>query len=170
MTTTADSGAHSIDALALLRGFVSLRRLAGMYPSGHPVITQKLDEVYAIAQAHLQQSPVLTIDVIRGEVHLDGVAYRDDGMATATAQTLRELGALGIDSLHITPGLERDEIRLAAEFLDQIRDNTSGEVLEARLAARGIRHISFGRIVPLDTRWRGRIWPEFTTTLLSTLL
>ena len=91
MTTTTDSSADPIDALALLRGFVSLRRLAGMYPSGHPVIAQKLDELHAIVQAHLRQSPVLTIDVIRGEVHLDGVAYRDDGMATATAQTLREL-------------------------------------------------------------------------------
>jgi len=167
--TTTDSGTHPIDALGLLRGFVSLRRLAGMYPSGHPVITQKLDELHAIAQAHLQQSPELTIDVIRGEVHLDGVAHRDDGMATATAQTLRELGSLGIDSLHITPGLERDEIRLAAEFLDQIRDNTSGEMLEARLAARGIRHISFGRIVPLDTSWRGRIWPDAPTSPLDPL-
>ena len=45
MTTTIDSGADPIDALALLRGFVSLRRLAGMYPSGHPVIAQKLDEL-----------------------------------------------------------------------------------------------------------------------------
>ena len=169
MTTTIDSGTDPIDALALLRGFVSLRRLTGMYPSGHPVIAQKLDELHAIVQLHLQESPVLTIDVIRGEVHLDGVICRDEGTATATAQTLRELGTLGIDSLHITPGLERDEIRLAAEFLDQIKDSTSGEVLESRLAARGIRHISFGRIVPLDTRWRGRIWPDAPTSALDPL-
>ena len=169
MTTTIDSGTDPIGALALLRGFVSLRRLTGMYPSGHPVIAQKLDELHAIVQLHLRQNPVLTIDVIRGEVHLDGLICRDEGTATATAQTLRELRALGIDSLHFTPGLERDEIRLAAEFLDQIKDSTSGEVLESRLAARGIRHISFGRIVPLDTRWRGRIWPDAPTSPLDPL-
>lgn len=158
MTTMSDPGAPAIDALALLRGFVSLRRLAGMYPAGHPVIAQKLDELYQIAQEHLQGSPVLTIDVIRGDVHLDGVAFRDDG--TATAQTIRELASLGVDSLHITAGVERDEIRLAAEFLDQIKDNASGEALETRLAARGIRHMTFGRLVPLDTRWRARQWPD----------
>ena len=106
---------------------------------------------------------MLTIDVIRGEVHLDGVAYRDDGMATATAQTLRELGSLGIDSLHIALGVERDEIRLAAEFLDQIRDNTSGEILEAQLAARGIRHISFGRICAARHALGGESWPDAPT-------
>ena len=137
---------------------MSLRRLAGMYPAGHPVIAQKLDELYAIVHEHLQRSPVLTIDVIRGDVHLDGVAYREDG--TATAQSIRELAALGADSLHMTAGVERDEIRLAAEFLDQIQDNVSGETLETRLAARGIHHITFGRIVPLDTRWRARQWPD----------
>jgi putative nucleotidyltransferase with HDIG domain len=159
--------APPIDGLAFLRGFVSLRRLAGMYPSGHPVIAQKLDELYQLAQEHLKNNPVLTLDVIRGEVHLDGIAFRDEATATATAQTLRELASLGIDSVHIAAGVERDEIRLAAEFLDRLKDNSSGTTLELRLAARGVRHISFGRIAPIDTRWRAREWPDAPTTPLD---
>jgi hypothetical protein len=126
MTKSTDSVVPPVDALAFLRGFVSLRRLAGMYPPGHPVITQKLDELYQLVQEHLKDNAALTIDVIRGEVHLDGLAFRDEATATATAQTLRELAVLGIDSVHITTGLERDEIRLAAEFLDRVGDNSSG--------------------------------------------
>jgi hypothetical protein len=56
MTIPTESSAPPIDALALLRGFVSLRRLATMYPSGHPVIAQKLDELYQIAQEHAAKS------------------------------------------------------------------------------------------------------------------
>jgi putative nucleotidyltransferase with HDIG domain len=165
MTTVSDT--DPIDAPALLRGFVSLRWLARMYPSGHPVIAQKLDELYALAQAHLQQHDKLTIDVIRGEVHLDGAASRDDGTAPATAQATRELAALGVDSLHISAGVERDEIRLAAQFLDYVKENASVETLERRLAAQGITHINFGRIVPLDTRWRARQWPDAPTSPLD---
>jgi putative nucleotidyltransferase with HDIG domain len=169
MTKSTDSVVPPVDALAFLRGFVSLRRLAGMYPPGHPVITQKLDELYQLVQEHLKDNAALTIDVIRGEVHLDGLAFRDEATATATAQTLRELAVLGIDSVHITTGLERDEIRLAAEFLDRVGDNSSGTSLETRLAERGIRHITFGRIVPLDTRWRARQWPDAPTSPLDPL-
>jgi putative nucleotidyltransferase with HDIG domain len=161
MSTTPESvGAPVTDILALLRGFVSLRRLATMYPAGHPVIGQKLDELHQITQTHLQQHPALTIDVIRGIVHLDGTPLRDEATATATSQAIRELATLGIDSLHLNAGVERGEILLAAQFLSEASDRSSGVPLDARLAGRGIRHVSFGRIVPLDTRWRGRQWPD----------
>ena len=150
--------AASTDVLALLRGFVNLRRLTGMYPAGHSVIAQKLDELQAIVQEHLRHSPALTIDVIRGEVHLDGAVSRDDG--PATAQAIRELASLGVDSVQISAGVERDEIRLAAEFLEHVREGAEGETIEMRLASRGVRHITFGRIVPLDTRWRAHQWPD----------
>jgi putative nucleotidyltransferase with HDIG domain len=160
MSTTTSADTSLIDALALLRGFVSLRRLVSMYPAGHPVIAQKLDELHHTIQEHLRTRAALTIDVIRGDVHLDGVVFRDDATATATAQTVHELASLGVDSLCIRAGVEREEIRLAAEFLDHMTGDASGETLETRLASRGVRHVSFGRIVPLDTRWRGRQWPD----------
>lgn len=169
MTKTTDSIAPPIDALGFLRGFVSLRKLASMYPSGHPVIAQKLDELHQMAQEHLRHHPKMTLDVIRGEVHLDGMACRDEATATATAQTLRELVSLGIDSIHVSPGVEREDIRLAAEFLEHVKDNASGPTLEQRLAERGVRRISFGRIVPLDTQWRARQWPDVPTSPLDPL-
>ena len=35
----------TLDPVALVRGFASLRRLTGMYPPGHPSIVQKLSEI-----------------------------------------------------------------------------------------------------------------------------
>src|SRR5262249_57890405 len=35
-----------------------------------------------------------------------------------------------------------------------------GEPVQALLTQRGVEHVSLGRLVPLDTRWRSRQWPD----------
>lgn len=144
------------DPLPLLRGFAGLRLLTGMYPPGHPTIAQKLREVDDIVQQHLQSAPALRIDIIRGDVHLDGVAYRPDSQRTE--QIVNELTDLGVHSIHIHRGIEPEELRTTAEFLWQMKEGSQDESVEAQLARRNIRHVSLGRIVPLDTRWRAMEW------------
>lgn len=153
--------AASFDPLVVLRAFGSLRRLAGMYPAGHPMIVQKLAELDDMVQAQLQSSDVVQIDVIHDTVHLDGATFRADGQANE--QILRELRELGIDSLRLGRGVTREELHGAALFLWQSRDIGSSRSLEAQLAVLGIRHVTFGRLVPLDTRWRAQQWPEEPT-------
>lgn len=148
----------TLDPVALVRGLVSLRRLTGMYPAGHPAIVQKLDEIDASVQRHLAGSPVLQLDIIHGDVHLDGVSFRQDN--DSQAQVVRELAELGVDSVHIRRGVTRDELHSLSEFLWQLRDGPSGEPMEVRLARRNIHHISLGRLVPLDTRWKAHDWPD----------
>jgi hypothetical protein len=58
-----------LDPLPLLKGLGSLRKLTGMYPPGHPAITQKLDELDLAVQRHLKQVEVLRIDIIHGAHH-----------------------------------------------------------------------------------------------------
>ena len=88
---------HSMDPVALLKGLVSLRRLTGLYPSGHPAIEQKLAELDDTLQRHIRVAAALRIDVIHGAAHIDGVPYRQD--SDAQSQVLRELTDLGIDSI-----------------------------------------------------------------------
>ena len=154
--TEAPSDLQPSDPLPLLRGFAGLRRLTGMYPPGHPTIVQKLREIDDMVQHHLQSAPDLRIDIIRGDVHLDGVAYRPDGQRTE--QIVQELIDLGVHSIHIRRGVERDELHAVGEFLWQMREGTGDESVEALLARRNVRHVSLGRIVPLDTRWRAMEW------------
>jgi putative nucleotidyltransferase with HDIG domain len=167
MTTTpavASSTSGTPGPLPVLKGFASLRRLAGTYPAGHPMLTQKLKELEDIIQQHLKIDKTLRIDIIRGDVFLDGVSFgRDD---PASAQVVRELCALGIDSIHVRDGIERDELLATAEFLWQVKDSHS-EPVEVQLAKRNIRHISLGKIVPLDTRWSSRQWPDAPTGTLD---
>ena len=150
-----------LDPLALLKGFVSLRRLTGMYPAGHPAIEQKLTEVEDAVQQHLRSAPLLQLDIIHGVAHLDGIAFRAD--RDTHTEILRELTALGVDSIHIRRGISRRELHALSELLWQLKDTPSGEPLKSRLAGRGIHHVSLGRLVPLDTRWRATQWPEAPT-------
>jgi putative nucleotidyltransferase with HDIG domain len=146
------------DPLPLLRGFAVLRRLSGMYPPGHPTIAERLREMDDIVRQHLRTAPAIRIDIIHGDVHLDGVACRSDNQGTA--QILHELVELGVQSIHIDRGVEPEELRAVGQFLWEMKEGTGGEPVETQLARRNVRHVSLGRLVALDTRWRAMEWPD----------
>jgi putative nucleotidyltransferase with HDIG domain len=147
-----------LDPLTLIKGFVSLRRLTGMYPQGHPTIEQKLTELETAVQRHLDISPILRVDVIHGHAHLDGIAFRAD--RDTQSEILRELTSLGIDSIHIQRGVTRQELQTLSEFLWQLKDAPPGDPVDVQLARRHVHHVSLGRLVQLDTRWRASQWPD----------
>ena len=162
MKATAPQAAPpSLDPLPLLKGFVSLRRLTGMYSQGHPMIAQKVKELDEMIRQHLGRGPAFRIDIIHGDVYLDGVFSSQDGQANV--QVVRELTDLGIDSIQVHMDVQPEEIQAVAEFLWQFKESSDGESIEAQLARRQVRHISLGRLVPLDTRCQAQQWPDAPT-------
>ena len=162
---SSEQAGPALDPVALVRGLVSLRRLTGMYPAGHPAIVQKLEEIDSTVQEYLQTAVMLRLDIIHGDVHLDGVSFRQDN--DAQGQVVRELSELGVDSIHIRRGVTRDELHALSEFLWQLRETSSSEPMEVKLARRNIHHVSLGRLLPLDTRWKGHDWPDAPTAPLD---
>ena len=160
MTSATPADASVLDPLPLLKGLVSLRKLTGMYPPGHPAIAQKLDELDGAVRRHLERAghTEVDIDVIHGDAHVDGLIFRRD--ADADRRILAEMAELGIDSVHIDAGVTRDELIALSEFLWQLRDGIAGGSIDAALADRGIRHIRLGKLLALDTRWRAEPWPD----------
>jgi len=147
-----------LEPLPLLKGLASLRKLTGMYPAGHPSIGQKLAEVDALVQRHLRGAEVLRLDIIHGDAHLDGLSFRYD--SAANTRILEELTALGIDSIHITRGVTPADLLGLAAALRELQDGQPRGPMAAHLDARGVRHISVARLVPLDTRWHARQWED----------
>ena len=129
MTTPAPT--PILDPLAVLRGLASLRKLAGSYPAGHPMIAQKLRELDEVIVGLLRSGSPVRIDVIRGDVFLDGVASNSEHQANQ--QLLSQLSALGVDSIHIHEGVQREELLAVAEFLWQYTE--SGDSMASQLAA-----------------------------------
>jgi putative nucleotidyltransferase with HDIG domain len=160
---TASTSGSAFDPSAFLKGFVALRRLTGMYPAGHPVIAQKVNEILHGIRPCLASRGTVNIDIIHGEPHVDGQPCWSDG-ATMSA-VVQELNALGIHAVEIRAGLDGDELRRAAEFVAGA-EQAGAEPIAERLAAHGISHLSFGRIVALDTRWRAPQWSDQPTAPL----
>jgi len=160
MTIPMPADAPVLDPLPLLKGLVSLRKLTGMYPQGHPAIAQKLDELDDAVGRHLARAggAAVDIDVIHGDAHVDGLIFRRD--AEADRRILTELGELGVDSVHIDAGVTRDELIALSEFLWRLRDAPAQGSIDAQLAALGIRHVRLGKLLALDTRWRAEPWPD----------
>ena len=156
--TTAAADLSVADPLPLLKGLASLRKLTGMYPPGHPAITQKLGELDASVQRHLRLADVLRIDIIHGDAHLDGLSFRHD--SDANARVLQELSDLGIDSIHISRGVTPEELQALSALLWEVKDARGGRTMREELAARGIRHVSLAKLVALDTRWRSEQWAD----------
>ncbi len=149
------------DPLPLIKAFGALRRLAEMYPSGHPMITQKVDELDDIVQRHVRTGRPLSVHLIQGDVFLDGVAWHAD--TQATEQVIHDLLDLGVHSIDIQPGVGRQELAAIGQFMWRVKDAPGSEPIAERLARLGVSHVSLGRIVPLDTRWRGDEYPDAPT-------
>lgn len=154
---SGNPSALEFDPAPFLKGLVALRRLTHMYPAGHPVVTQKVNEVFQCVGPYLTARGTLHIDIIRDEPHVDGQACWSDRATMSAA--LQELNELGAHSVELRAGLGPDELRRASEFIGSA-EHTSDQSFDQRLAARDVSHISFSRIVPLDTRWRAPQWSD----------
>jgi HD-GYP domain-containing protein (c-di-GMP phosphodiesterase class II) len=143
-------GETTIDPDRILKAFATLVTLTAMYPAGHPLLAEKLREVHELVQQHLRDCDSAQIDIIRGVVHFNGVPCdgRSDGYG------------LRVDSLHFAAGVDAREIAAVAGFLSRAKFTPGSEPAQAQLAALGVRHVSLGRLVALDTRWRARQWPD----------
>jgi len=154
-STTPDA---ALDPLPILKGLASLRKFGGMYPAGHPAIAHKLAEIERVLQRHLEAHPVIRIDIIHGEAHLDGLSFRHTD--AADLRVAHELSELGIDSLHISRGITPEEVLALAALLRELKEGPGPVPMERQLADRGIRHVTLGKLVAIDTRWRADSWDE----------
>ena len=146
------------DPLLVMKDLITLRRLTGLYPPGHPLIEEKLRELDTAVQRRLAQAPSLQVDVVRGDVHIDGDAYRQE--SRTNAHLIAELTDIGIHSIRIEAGVTAAELRATAEFLWQFDGTHGGDPVSERLSRAGVQHVALGRIVPLDTKWSSRAWPD----------
>lgn len=146
----------AVDPVAVLQGLVNASKLTRLYPPAHPIVEQKLKELEDSIGSYLQGHPALNIDIVHGTVQFDGLPF-DPGVESA----LDDLAGLGIDSVHFERGFRPEDLQGLVDLLrDLLQNGTGSEPIEARLAQRGVRHVSLGHLVPVDTQWQSRHWPD----------
>ena len=126
----------------LIRRLAAALRATELYSPAHPLVQRGIDALAAAAQEHLTTGRPIVIGFLGDEVVVDGVRLpKGSASLVGFARDLRERE---IEKITLAPGLSRDDVRgLVAVFADR----ASGPPLPDRLAARGVRHVTLGRVV-----------------------
>jgi putative nucleotidyltransferase with HDIG domain len=138
------------DPRRILSSLSALRALTGTYPAGHPMIADKRREAVEAVRQHLDDRDEIRIDIVQGVVHLNGIPFDGDS----------EVRGIGVDSIHFRSGVQPEELQALAEVLWQLKPDDAAEPVSVSLTRRQVRHITVGRLVPLDTSWRAHQWAD----------
>src|SRR5262249_48008394 len=129
----------------LIRRLAAALRGIELYSPSHPLVQRGLDALTAAATEGLQTAPSIVIGFLGDEVVVDG--NRLPKGTAALVGFARDLREREIEKVTLSRGLTRDEVKnLVAAFSDR----ASPAALPDRLIARGVRHVTLGRIVVED--------------------
>ena len=160
-----DERTTGTDPIPILKALTALRQVTALYPHNHTIVQQAAAALDDLLQPHLREHGAIRLDVIEGDAHMDGEPCRLE--SAASPQVVRDFLEMGLDSVHIVRGVDRQELQTTAEVLLAHREHPVAGSLNAVLAERGASHVSLGRLVALDTRWRAYDWPEEPTNVLD---
>lgn len=149
----------------ILRALGGLCRVVELYPSGHSVVGRAVSELHGLVSRELVGHGALRLDISGGAAHVNGYAFRVESQANAPV--LRLLPSLGVDSVHFREGVRPEEMEAVARLLLELQHGPHDDSLRSELDARGVRNISLGKLVPLDTRWWSHDWPDAPGEILD---
>jgi putative nucleotidyltransferase with HDIG domain len=129
----------------LVRRIATAVRGADLYSPTHPLVQRGIDNLVASAQEALQASSSIIVGFIDDEIVVDG-ARLPRGTA-ALVGFARDLRDREIEKVTISRGITREEIK---HFVAVLGDRQSKVPLPDQLTARGVRHITLGRVVVED--------------------
>ncbi|MFQ5529003.1 MAG: HD-GYP domain-containing protein [Gemmatimonadota bacterium] len=152
---TSESGG---DPGQLLRSLAGLKSACVLYPQGHPSIDGHVEQAYGHAVDLMGDGPGVEIDVLRGIINVNGEAAQQ--ASRIHRRVIDELAAAGIDSIHVDARVTPGEFRALGEYFARDERGRSSEPVASQLADLGVRHISLGRILPVESYVPGQEWPD----------
>jgi putative nucleotidyltransferase with HDIG domain len=133
-------------AAELIRRLAAAMRGTELYAPAHPLVQRGIDAFTTAAADALQAHPTVAIGFVGDEIVVDGERLpRGTAALAGLARALRERD---VEKITLSRGLTRDEVR---QVIAAFSDRTSPAALPEQLAARGVRHVTVGRIVVDDT-------------------
>jgi putative nucleotidyltransferase with HDIG domain len=126
----------------LIRRLAAALRGTELYSPNHPLVQRGVDAFTSAATERLQGAPSVVIGFIGDEVVVDGTRLpRGSASLIGFARDLRDRG---IEKITLSRGLSRAEV---GALLSVFGDRASRTPLPDRLAAKGVRNVTLGRIV-----------------------
>ena len=133
------------NAEELVRRMAAALRGRELYAPAHPLVQRRINALHNATASALQASPTVVVGFIGDEVVVDGTRLpRGSASLVGFARALQERE---VEKITFARGLTRGEIRA---LVTTLTDRTSPGPLIDRLNARGVRHITLGKIVVED--------------------
>jgi putative nucleotidyltransferase with HDIG domain len=128
-----------------VRRIATAVRGADLYSPAHPLVQRGIDNLVASAQEALQAVPSIIVGFIDDEIVVDGA--RPPRGTAALIGFARDLRDREIEKLTLMRGVTRDEVR---HFVAVLGDRKTKVPVTDQLNARGVRHITLGKVVVED--------------------
>src|SRR5258708_36038552 len=129
----------------LVRRLAAALRGTELYAPTHPLVQRGIDALSTGAIEGLQAQPSIVVAFIGDEIVVDATRL-PKGSATMVGFA-RDLRERDVEKITFTRGLTKEEVRGLIAILS---DRKSQVPLPDRLAAKGVRHITLGRVVVED--------------------
>ena len=130
------------NAEELVRRLAAALRATELYAPNHPLIQRSVDTLSAAVVAGLQSAGSIVVAFIGDEIVVD--ATRLAKSSASLAGFVRDLRDREVDKITFSRGATKDEVRLLVAVLS---DRKTPGPLPDRLATRGGRYITLGRVV-----------------------
>jgi putative nucleotidyltransferase with HDIG domain len=129
----------------LVRRLAAALRGTELYSPTHPLVQRGIDAFTNAASEGLKTAPSIVIGFLGDEVVVDNYRLaRGSASLVAFARDIRERE---IEKITFSRGLSREDVRV---LLSVFGDRQAGTPLADRLAAKGVRHVTLGKIVVED--------------------
>ena len=129
----------------LIRRLAAAQRAIELYSPAHPLVRRGLDALAAAVMTAVQRAPSVVIGFIGDAVVVDD-ARLSRGSASFVGFT-RAMKERDIEKITLSHGVTREEI---IAFVQAVAERSAPTPLHDRLAARGVRHVSVGKIAIAD--------------------
>jgi putative nucleotidyltransferase with HDIG domain len=126
----------------LVRRLAAALRAGELYAASHPLVQRSIDALQVIATRNLQESETAVIGFIGNDIVVNEM--RLGKFSASLVGFVRDMRDREIEKITFAVGVSKDELR---GFVEALKDRKSPVPLADRLAARGVRRITIGKIV-----------------------
>ena len=126
----------------LVRRLAAALRGTELYAPTHPLVQRGIDALSTAAIEGLQSAPSIVVAFIGDEVVVDATRL-PKGTATLVGFA-RDLREREIEKITFARGLTKEEVR---GLISVLSDRKSPAPLPDRLSAKGVRHVTLGRVI-----------------------
>jgi putative nucleotidyltransferase with HDIG domain len=126
----------------LVRRLAAALRAGELYATTHPLVQRSIDALQTIATRNLQESETAVIGFIGNDIVVNEM--RLGKFSASLVGFVRDMRDREIEKITFAAGVSKDELR---GFVEALKDRKSPVPLADRLAARGVRRITIGKIV-----------------------